>query len=139
MYKTTKAKISKELVAKAPNALEKQHWGISSEQKQQDSAALFIFLDKKDDEVKAAMDAFQSVTHRANFGGKVGSSHKKKADNGGNGKTRAHCKKPGHVKDNCYELHPEKRPSWRDTKDKKDKKKDANKDSKTVLLNRLRT
>ncbi|KAK3614329.1 hypothetical protein LTR56_027323 [Elasticomyces elasticus] len=58
--KATKAKISKERAAKARNALEKQHREIATQQKQQDSAAPFIFLDKRDDEVKAAMDAFQS-------------------------------------------------------------------------------
>ncbi|KAK3613883.1 hypothetical protein LTR56_027615 [Elasticomyces elasticus] len=58
--KGTKAKISKELAAKARSALEKQHYEIGLQQKQQDGAAPFIFLDKEDDEVKAAMDAFQT-------------------------------------------------------------------------------
>ncbi|KAK4903535.1 hypothetical protein LTR49_026847 [Elasticomyces elasticus] len=60
-YKATRAKISKERAAKARNALEKQHQEIATQQKQQDSDAPFIFLDKRDDEVKAAMDAFQST------------------------------------------------------------------------------
>jgi membrane carboxypeptidase/penicillin-binding protein PbpC len=59
--KATKAKISKERAAKAQNALEKQLREIATQQKQQDSPVPFIFLDKRDDEVKAAMDAFQSV------------------------------------------------------------------------------